>query len=65
MNWGSPNEDTFGPDLDDQFAAEVFYRLSPGEHTALTFDLQYIQDPAINPTENSIWMLNFRARLAF
>lgn len=64
-NWGRPNEDTFGPDLDDQFALEVFYRASAGKHTALTFDVQYIQDPAINPAESSIWMFNLRARVAF
>ncbi len=65
VNWGRPNEDTFGPDLDDQFALEVFYRVAAGRHTALTLDLQYIQDPAINPFESSIWMFNLRGRIAF
>jgi porin len=65
VNWGSPNEDTFGPDLDDQFALEVFYRAAVGRYAALTFDLQYIQDPAINPFESSIWMLNLRGRVVF
>lgn len=65
VNWGRPNEDTFGPDLDDQLALEVFYRVAAGRHTALTFDVQYIEDPAINPSENSIWMFNLRGRIAF
>ena len=65
MNWGRPNEDTFGPDLDDQLALEVFYRASLGERFAVTVDLQYIQDPAINPVESSIWMFNVRGRVAF
>ncbi len=65
VNWGRPNADTFGPDLDDQFALEVFYRVAAGRHTALTLDVQYIQDPAINPFENSIWMFNLRGRMAF
>jgi porin len=64
-NWGRPNEDTFGPDLDDQLALEVFYRASLGERSAVTVDLQYIQDPAINPAESSIWMFNVRGRVAF
>ena len=65
VNWGRPNEDTFVPDLDDQLALEVFYRMSLGERSAVTVDLQYIQDPAINPSESSIWMLGFRGRVAF
>ena len=64
-NWGSPNEDTFGPGLDDQFALEFFYRINLGEHFQVTGDVQYIQDPAINPSESSIWMLNLRARASF
>jgi porin len=65
VNWGRPNEDTFGPDLDDQLALELFYRASLGERSAVTVDLQYIQDPAINPLESSIWMFGFRGRVAF
>jgi porin len=65
VNWGRPNEDTFGPDLDDQLAFEVFYRIAAGKHTALTADVQYIKDPAINPFESSIWMFNLRGRVAF
>ena len=65
VNWGSPNEDTFGPDLDDQFALEVFYRAAAGKRVALTVDAQYIKDPAINPFESSIWMFNLRGRMAF
>jgi porin len=65
VNWGRPNEDTFGPDLDDQLALELFYRASLGERSAVTVDLQYIQNPAINPLESSIWMFGFRGRVAF
>jgi hypothetical protein len=36
-----------------------------GKRTAVTVDLQYIQDPAINPSESSIWMFNVRGRVAF
>jgi porin len=65
VNFGTPNEDTFGPDLDDQFALEVFYRAAAGRYAALTVDLQYIKDPAINPFESSIWMFNLRGRVVF
>lgn len=65
LNWGQPNETTFGPGLDDQYALEVFYRISAGTRVALTADVQYIQDPAINPNESSIWLFNLRGRIVF
>jgi len=65
INWGSPNADTFGPGLDDQFALEMFYRVPAGKRVAITADVQYIKDPALNPDESSIWMLNLRGRIAF
>jgi porin len=65
FNWGEPNETTFAPGLDDQYAVEVFYRLPVGQRLALTADAQYIKDPAINPDVSSIWMFGLRARVAF
>jgi hypothetical protein len=38
----------------------VFDRLPLGRYVAVTADLQYIQDPAINPDEDSIWMFGLR-----
>ena len=64
FNWGEPNEDTFGPGLKDQISLEVFYRFQLTEQFALTPDIQYIQDPATNPNENSLWIFGLRARLA-
>ena len=65
LNWGDPNETTFGPGLDDQLAVEVFYRVPIGKRLALTLDTQLIRDPALNPAESTIWMFNLRARAAF
>jgi porin len=65
VNWGRPNEDTFGPDLDDQLALEVFYRINASKRVALTADVQYIANPALNPTESSIFMFNLRVLVAF
>jgi len=36
-----------------------------GNRTAITADIQYIKDPALNPDESTIWMFNARARFAF
>ena len=65
LNWGEPNEDTFAPGLNDQYAIEVFYRVPVGKRFAVTADTQFIKDPALNPTESSIFMFNVRARFAF
>jgi porin len=65
LNWGDPNETTFGPGLDDQLAVEVFYRVPIGKRLAVTLDTQLIKDPALNPAESTIWMFNLRARAAF
>ena len=63
-NWGQPNKDSFGSGLDDQFVVETYYRWQLAEQFALTPDIQYIMNPALNPTENSLWILGLRARLA-
>jgi porin len=65
INWGEPNEDTFSPGLDDQFAIELFYRVPLGNRFTVTADVQLIKDPALNPDERTIWMFNGRVRYAF
>jgi porin len=63
LHWGEPSESSFGPGLSDQFVAEVFYRWQISKEIALTPDLQYIQDPALNPDQSSVWVFGLRARL--
>ncbi len=65
LNWGKPNSDTFTSGLDDQYSAEFFYRFNLGKAFAVTADLQYLRDPALNPTEDQIWMTNLRGRIVF
>jgi porin len=65
LNWGEPNATTFSPGLSDQFALEVFYRFPLDERIAVTADMQWIKDPALNPTKSTIWMFNVRARFTF
>jgi porin len=65
MNWGRPNEAVFGSGLDDQFAAEAYYRLQLTKELAVTPSIQLLVDPALNPQEDAIWVFGLRARLAF
>jgi len=64
VNWGEPNESSFGPGLRDQFTTEVFYRFQLAEQLALTPDLQLLVNPALNPNEDRVWVAGLRARLA-
>jgi porin len=62
LNWGQPNEDTWGPGLSDQYTAEIFYRWQATKAFAITPDLQYIKNPALNPEADSIWVFGLRVR---
>lgn len=64
-NWGKPMESTWGPDLDNQQTLEVFYRMQLFKELAITPDIQYIRNPALNPEANTLWVWGLRARLAF
>jgi len=64
-NWGQPNETVFGSGLDDQYSFELFYRLQVTKELAITPDVQFLINPALNPDEDNIWVFGLRARLAF
>jgi len=64
VNWGKPNESSFGSGLRDQYAMELFYRWQLLGQLAVTPDVQLLIDPALNPDHDSIWVYGVRARLA-
>jgi porin len=64
VNWGKPNEAVYGPGLRNQQAIELFYRLQVTKQLAITPDIQLVKNPALNPGESSIWVLNLRARFS-
>lgn len=55
INWGQPNETTFGPGLDDQYTVELFTRLQVIRNFQLTPDIQYIKNPALNTEADDSW----------
>jgi porin len=63
-NWGQPNETTFASGLPDQYTFELFYRFQLSTRVALTPDIQYLIDPALDPDSSSIWIFGIRGRLA-
>jgi porin len=64
-NWGVPNESSWGPGLDNQHSFEAFYRIQLWKEIAITPDIQYIRNPALNADDDSLWVFGLRARLAF
>lgn len=64
INWGEPNEASFGSGLDSQYTMELMYRLQLLRELAVTPDLQFIIDPANNPEDDFIAVFGIRARLA-
>lgn len=64
LNWGQPNETTFGSGLDDQYTVEVFYRFQLTQQLAITPSIEYLKNPALNPGDDSLWVGGVRARLA-
>lgn len=65
INWGQPSKETYGDGLDDQYTAEVFYRMQLFQHVTVTPDVQLLINPALNPDEDSIWVAGLRARVVF
>lgn len=64
FNWGRPNKSRFGPGLSDQYTLELFYRMNLTGRFAITPDIQFIKNPALNSSVDSLWVFGFRARLA-
>ena len=65
LSWGRPSEETFGPGLDDQYTAELFYRLHLLQNITVTLDVQLLVNPALNPDEDVIAIFGVRVRLSF
>ena len=63
LNWGKPNESTVAPDLDDQFGVEAFLRIQVASQLAITPDIQFLLNPALNPDASSLWLFGARGRL--
>ena len=61
LSWESPQ----GEGLDDQYPAELFYRVQLAQNFAITPDIQFIIDPALNPAEDNIFVFGIRGRLTF
>ncbi len=64
FGWGEVNESTWAEGLENQLTMEIFYRMQVSSRLAITPDLQFLKNPALNPDVNSIFLWGIRARLA-
>jgi len=65
LNWSRPSEDTFGPGLDDQYTAEIYYRLQLLKVLTITPDIQVLFKPSLKPDEDVIFVFGLRGRISF
>jgi len=65
LNWGRPNSDTYGKDLDDQFTGEIFYRFQVTQNLQFTPSVQLLGNPALNPDRDFIAVFGLRGRVSF
>jgi porin len=65
LNWGRPNSALFGTKLNDQYAAELYYRWQVADEIAITPSVQLLVNPPLNPDEDQVWVAGVRARVAF
>ncbi|ADE55633.1 carbohydrate porin [Coraliomargarita akajimensis] len=63
VNWGEPNKASFG-NQDNQLTTEAFWRVPLTKELVITPSLQYINNPALNPTTDNMWAFGLRARMA-
>ena len=59
INCGNPPDNS----LSSQTTGEFFYRLQLSKGIAITPSLQLLKDPALNPTDDTVWVLGIRFRL--
>jgi len=61
INWADPSDDA----LKEEITSELFYRVQLAQSLAITPSIQYFKDPALYPTESSMWLFGVRARFTF
>ncbi len=65
VNWGQPNEDSFGPGLNSQWTVEGFQLLQMTKRLQVTPSVQLIGDPALNPETDFLALFGLRLRLVY
>ena len=65
LDWSLPSAEAFGPGLNDQYTAELYYRFQMLKMVSITPDLQLLLYPALNPEKDAVAVFGLRGRIAF
>lgn len=66
LGWVRPNDEIVPePFQREQVNAEAFYRFHVTPNLAVTPDIQFIQNPSLNPGLDTLWVASLRARITF
>jgi porin len=65
LNWGRPSKSSFASELNEQYTAELFYRLHLLPSVTITPDIQLLIDPALNQKKNVVGIFGLRMRVTF
>ena len=60
FNWGE-----LPGNLGEQTTMEAFWNIQFAQNLAITPGVQYLGDPALNPTDDNVWIVSLRMRLTF
>jgi len=64
--WGrAPGADGTGSASRDQYTFETYYRWQPVPDLQIVPSVQYILDPALDPTRDNLWLVGLRMRVSF
>jgi len=65
FGWAEPVSPAAGPTSRDEYVLEASYKFQLLRGFSLLPDLQYIKDPANNPSEDGAWVIGLRGILTF
>jgi len=65
LNWGRPPRESDRGNPRDQYAIETYYRAEVLSHLMIIPSAQFVIDPALDPTRESLWILGLKIRAAF
>lgn len=61
INWGNPSNRS----LPQQTSSECFYRYQLSQNVAFSPSIQWINNPALNPVDDQLWVYGIRLRATF
>ena len=62
--WAKSSRETFGLGLDSETVLETSYKFQLSQNFSITPDLQVVFNPAIDPSESSVWVVGLRVIFA-